>query len=126
MRFSFYCGSFAAAVCVSIPKVKIKNKVKIIPLSTVMSFFPSGFSSFIAVSNVHSFVISTPRYLYFSQHLISCPFSSVKFHRSSSDTHISCFVNVYIQSPFLIFFYNVSFANITRELEPEYVSRRMN
>ena len=46
-----------------------------IPFSTAMSFFPSRFRSFIAVSSVLWFVISTPKYLYFAQHLISFPFS---------------------------------------------------
>ena len=60
-----------------------------IPFSTVMAFFPSRFRSFIAVSDVLSFVISTYKYSYFTQHLISCPFSSVKF-RYSPSTHMYC------------------------------------
>ena len=50
-----------------------------IPFATVMAFFSSRFQSSLVVSNVPSFVISTSKYLYFVQHLISCPFSSVKF-----------------------------------------------
>ena len=38
-------------------------------------------------SNVSSLVISTPKYLYFMKHLISCPFSSVKL-RCSPPTHM--------------------------------------